>query len=249
MSLRQFAREHSVFAAIVCAVTQMLLTIVILKIGFGLVPPEDAGIVKLVAFASTIAWPLVLVQVLGLWRDVGFGLRGVRISPPFLAAIAVCALWLIMGIHPQENGSIANEVPLQLANAFGEELLFRGVIFALLLSLPVGRAIALNALLFGSMHLIHGYMDGDWGAALHQAFFTVMGGTLFAAARYSTGSLWLVILLHAGLNLCIIYSNIGSAAGPSAEQAMTWIAGLAELAIAGWVIWRCSRQKAVSAAS
>lgn len=101
---------------------------------------------------------------------------------------------IIEGIHPEENGSITSEIPLQLANAFGEELLFRGVIFALLLSLPIGRAIALNALLFGSMHLIHGYMDGDWGAVLHQAFFTVMGGALFTAARYSMRSLWPVIL-------------------------------------------------------
>ena len=113
----------------------------------------------------------------------------------------------------------------------------------------LARAIAFNALLFGSMHLIHGYMDGDWGAALHQAFFTVMGGALFAAVRYSTGSLWLVILLHAGLNLCIIYSNIGVAVGPWAEEGMEWIAGLAELALAGWVIWRASRQPTVSAAA
>ena len=109
---------------------------------------------------------------------------------------------------------------MQLVNAFGEELLFRGAIFALLLSLPCWRAVALNALLFGSMHLIHGYMDGDWWAALHQAFFTVLGGALFAAMRYASRSLWLVILLHAGLNLSIIYSNVGPAFGPAAETAL-----------------------------
>ena len=138
---------------------------------------------------------------------------------------------------------------MQLVNAFGEELLFRGAIFALLLSLPCWRAVALNALLFGSMHLIHGYMDGDWWAALHQAFFTVMGGALFAAMRYSSRSLWLVILLHAGLNLSIIYSNVGPAFGPAAETALEWAAGLFELALAGWVMWQGRSAAAPAAAA
>jgi membrane protease YdiL (CAAX protease family) len=83
-------------------------------------------------------------------------------------------------------------------------------------------------------------MDGAWGAALHQAFFTMMGGMMFAAVRYSTRSLWLVILLHTALNLSIIYSNVG----PAHESAFEWLAGLGEVAIAAWVIWR-GRQQAV----
>jgi membrane protease YdiL (CAAX protease family) len=212
----------------------MIVTLLVLKVGFSLMPPEAAGKVKLVAFASTIILPLVLVQVFGLWRRVGFDPRGGRVTPAFIVALAICALWLVPGAGSPPGASLAGDVALQLVNAFGEELLFRGVIFAILLSLPCWRAIALNALLFGSMHLIHGYMDGDWYAALHQAFFTVMGGALFAAMRYSTRSLWLVILLHATLNLSIIYSGVT----PALEPAFEWAAGLLELAIAAWVMFR-----------
>jgi membrane protease YdiL (CAAX protease family) len=226
---------------VLCAAAQMIVTLLVLKVGFSLAPAEAASKVKLVAFASTIVLPLILVELFGLWREVGFDPRGGRLSRPFVASLAVCALWLAAGVHAPDGSNFVGDAAMQLVNAFGEELLFRGVIFALLLSLPCWRAIALNALLFGSMHLIHGYMDGDWGAALHQAFFTVMGGALFAALRYSSRSLWLVILLHAGLNLSIIYSNVGPAFGTAAETALEWTAGLIELALAGWVIWLARR--------
>jgi membrane protease YdiL (CAAX protease family) len=234
MPLRQFAGDRPAVTAVLCAAAQMIVTLLVLKLGFSLAPPEAAGKVKLVAFASTIVLPLVLVQAFGLWRSVGFDPRGGRLTWPFIAGLMVCALWLTPGVRAPDGSNFAGDAAMQLINAFGEELLFRGVIFAVLLSLPRWRAIALNALLFGSMHLIHGYMDGDWYAALHQAFFTVMGGALFAAMRYSTRSLWLVILLHATLNLSIIYSGVT----PALEPAFEWAAGLLELAIAAWVMFR-----------
>lgn len=234
MSVRSFAEVRPVAAAILCAAAQLLLTLLVLKIGFALAPPEAAGKVKLVAFASTIVLPVLLVQVFGLWRRLGLGWGEVRLTPVFIAGLAACALWLSMGVHQPEGSSFAGDLTMQLVNAFGEELLFRGVIFALLLTRARWQAILLNGVLFGSMHLIHGYMDGDWGAALHQAFFTIMGGMMFAAVRYSTRSLWLVILLHAGLNLSIIYSNVG----PAYESTFEWTAGIFEVAIAVWVMWQ-----------
>jgi membrane protease YdiL (CAAX protease family) len=234
MHLRRFAAERPAITAVLCAAAQMFLTLLVLKVGFSIAPPAAVGTVKLVAFASTVVLPVVLVQVFGLWRRVGFDPRGGRLTPAFVAGMMLCALWLFPGAQMPAGSDLAGDVAMQLVNAFGEELLFRGVIFAILLSLPRWQAIGLNALLFGSMHLIHGYMDGDWLAALHQAFFTIMGGALFAAMRYSTRSLWLVILLHAALNLAIIYS----AAGPETEAVLEWVAGLLEMAIAGWVIWQ-----------
>jgi len=238
MSLRHSAGAHPVVTAVLCAAAQLVLTLLVLKIGFTLASPAAAGKVKLAAFASTILLPLLLVQWLGLWRKVGFGLSEMRATPPYLGGLAICVLWLSMGVHQPDGSNIADDVAMQLLNAFGEELLFRGVIFAILLSQPRWKAILLNGVLFGSMHLIHGYMDGNWGAALHQAFFTVMGGVMFAAMRYSTRSLWLVILLHAGLNLAIIYSNVG----PANEPAFEWLAGLGEGALAVWVAWQGTRR-------
>ena len=50
------------------------------------------------------------------------------------------------GLRSADGGKILSDFTIQRFNAFGEELLFRGVIFALLLSLPVRRAIVLNGL-------------------------------------------------------------------------------------------------------
>ena len=234
MSVRSLAEARPVAAVVLCAAAQLFLTLLVLKVGFALAPPEAAGKVKLAAFASTIVLPLLLVLVLGLWRDLGLEWRQARVTPVFIAGLATCALWLSMGVHRPDGSNFAGDVGVQLVNAFGEELLFRGVIFAILLTQARWQAILLNGVLFGSMHLIHGYMDGDWGAALHQAFFTVMGGMMFTAVRYSTRSLWLVILLHAALNLSIIYSNVGD----TYQSAFEWGVGLLEVAIAIWIMWQ-----------
>jgi membrane protease YdiL (CAAX protease family) len=109
------------------------------------------------------------------------------------------------------------------------------VIFALLLSLPVWRGIVLNGLLFGAMHLIHGFMDTDWKTAGWKMLVTSVAGMMFTAVRYRTGSLWLCVILHMALNLCMIYSNVQGAAESSVflvERA----ANVIELALVAWVI-------------
>jgi membrane protease YdiL (CAAX protease family) len=236
MSPRQIAEQRPVLTAVFCAGFQFLLTILILKGGMAFAPPEAFGKVKLVAFASTVILPLLLAHAFGLWRRVGFDFDKARPAPIFLVSLLSAALFLSMGVHPQEHGSIGGEMLMQFVNAFGEELLFRGVIFAILLTLPRWQAIALNGLLFGCMHLIHGYMDGNWQAALAQAGITSIAGMMFTAVRYGTGSLWLTILLHMILNLCMIYSNIAIAAGPTALFIAQRLANVFELGLTAYVI-------------
>jgi len=153
-----------------------------------------------------------------------------------------------MGVHPQARGSLASESLMQGVNAFGEELLFRGVIFALLLGLPRWKAIGLSGVLFGSMHLIHGFMDGNWKAALLRSAITAMAGMMFAAVRYGTGSLWLTILLHMLLNLSMLFSNLEPAAGPTALLVVQRLANVFELALAAYVVVKGTEPRAASAA-
>jgi membrane protease YdiL (CAAX protease family) len=238
MSLPSWAARRPVLIAVGCAALQFALTIAILKAGMTFAPPAMFGKVKLVAFASTVLLPLALVQVLGLWRAVGFEWSKVRAAPVFLLSLLTCVPFLALGVHPQEHGSLAGETLMQFVNAFGEELLFRGVIFALLLALPRWQGIVLSGVLFGSMHLIHGYMDGSWPAAISQALVTSMAGMMFAAVRYATGSLWLVVALHMLLNLSMIYSNIEYAAGPGALYAVERLVNVIEVLLAGYVVLR-----------
>jgi membrane protease YdiL (CAAX protease family) len=227
--------ESPIPFAIACALGQFLLTIVILKFGFSLAPPEAYGKVKLLAFASTIVYPLVLAHAFGLWQRLALGLDRIRPEPVFLASLSTAALFLPWGLRNAGGGELLSDFTIQFFNAFGEELLFRGVIFALLLSLPVWRAIVLNGLLFGAMHLIHGFMDTDWKTAAWKMTVTAVCGMMFTAVRYRSGSLWLCVILHMALNLCMIYSKV-QGASESTVFMVERAANLIEIAIAAWVI-------------
>jgi membrane protease YdiL (CAAX protease family) len=229
--------QRPALAATAIAAGQFLLTASILLLGLAYAPPEAFGKIKLLAFASSIILPLILVQALGMWRQIGLGLDKVSLHPVFLASLLTAALFLCMGVNTAKGG-FAGEVLMQFLNAFGEEVLFRGVIFAVLLTLPRWQAIALSGVLFGSMHLMHGFMDGNWGHALWQVCVTAMAGTMFASVRYATGSLWLTVLLHMILNLCMIYSNIEATAGPDVLFALQRVANAFELALAAYVIFK-----------
>jgi uncharacterized protein len=236
VSLRRIAARSPLFTALCCAGSQFLITVLILKAGIAFFPREAFGKVKLVAFASTVLVPLLLVQALGLWRRVGFETDRIRPSPIFLVSLLSCALFLSMGVSAAGLASFAGESLMQFVNAFGEELLFRGVIFAILLTLPRWQAIAVSGVLFGSMHLIHGFMDASFRAALLQAAITSMAGMMFAAVRYATGSLWLTILLHMLLNLAMLHSKVDVAGGPTAMLVVERLANAFELALAAYVI-------------
>jgi hypothetical protein len=81
------------------------------------------------------------------------------------------------------------------------------------LFLPWGlRSADGGKLLFGAMHLIHGFMDTDWKTACWKMLVTSVAGMMFTAVRYRSGSLWLCVILHMALNLCMIYSNVQDAA-------------------------------------
>jgi membrane protease YdiL (CAAX protease family) len=240
--------ESPVPFAIACALGQFLLTVAILKFGFSLAAPEAYGNVKLIAFASTIVYPLVLAHAFGLWKRLALGLDRIRPEPVFLASLATAALFLPWGLRSAGGGQLLSDFTIQFFNAFGEELLFRGVIFALLLSLPMWRGIVLNGLLFGAMHLIHGFMDTDWKTACWKMLVTSVAGMMFTAVRYRTGSLWLCVILHMALNLCKIYSKV-QGASESTVFIVERTANVIELALAAWVIFSARRVKAVPAAA
>lgn len=238
MSLRQFSANRPILAAVLCAALQFFLAIAILKAAIAFAPPEAFPKFKLVVFASTILLPILLTHVFGLWRRVGLEFSRINLSPVFLVSLSTCAMYLSMGIRPVDHQSVLGEVLMQFLNATGEELLFRGVIFVILLTLPRWQGILLSGVLFGSMHLIHGVMEGIWQPALLQSIVTAMAGMMFAAVRYESGSLWLAILLHMLLNLSIIYSNVENAAGSTAYLVIARLVNLIEVAIAAWVILR-----------
>jgi membrane protease YdiL (CAAX protease family) len=236
-ALRRLADRHPTALAIGFAALQFALTAAILLGGRAALPPHAFGSVKLTAFASTIALPLVLAHAMGLWRSLGLELSKVRPAPVVLAGLLLVAMNLSCGLRAQAVTQWPADLAVQFFNAFGEELLFRGVIFALLLRLPVWQALLLNSVLFCSMHQLHGFMGLAWPEALQRAGLTMLGGALFTAVRYRTGSLWLAIALHMVLNLSVMYNDLAASAGPAALAFAHWFTPTLEVAIAAWVAW------------
>ena len=246
--LRSLADRHPVVAAVACAAVQFLVTVAILLAGKSLVPPEQFGKIKLLAFASTLIVPLAFAQMLGLWRDLG--LQRFRLTALFAASLLVCVPYLLLGLRVPTDTSVTGALSIQAVNAFAEELLFRGVIFALLIRLPLGRALLINAALFGAMHLLHGIMDGNWAAAGHQALVTILGGLVFAAVRADTDSLWPPIILHMLLNLSVIFSNSEAAKAAGTllfADTASRILQFAVFAILVWRTWPATERSSTSA--
>ncbi|GAB3467084.1 hypothetical protein GCM10027321_34120 [Massilia terrae] len=242
MKLRQFTQQYPILSATLIAVLQFGITFLILAAGKQFAPPQAFGKIKLLAFASTVLLPILMVQALGIWREIGLGAG--KASPFFLACLLPVAMFASMGVRLPAGG-VSGDLLIQLFNAFGEELLFRGVIFVILLRLPLAQAIVINGLLFGSMHLMHGYMDGNWPAAFKWALMSAMAGMMFTAARYRVASLWWLVGLHMVLNLASMYSNVEPVAGAQVNQLVQYATKAVEVVLAVYVMVTAYRQKPV----
>jgi membrane protease YdiL (CAAX protease family) len=232
--------RRPVLTAVACVAGQFLLTLGILLAGKALAP-QAFGAVKLAAFASTIVLPLVLAHAFGLWRQVGLDLRKVQPAPVFLVCMLLVPLYLAFGVQARPGSSLGGDLLIQFLNAFGEELLFRGVVLALLLRLPLWQALGINGVLFGAMHLLHGFMGAPWPDALAQAGWTTLGGMMFFAVRLRTGSLWLAIALHMAKNLAVMYS----AADHGTAMVLQGVTALVEIAVVAWTLATAGRRAAV----
>jgi membrane protease YdiL (CAAX protease family) len=231
MSLRDFAEKRPALTAVLCTAFQFAVTILILKAGKTYAPVEAYGKVKLVAFASTILLPMLMAQLFGIWREVRLGTSNLKPSPFYLACLLPVLMFASMGVHQHPGSTLGEDLVIQFFNAFGEELLFRGVIFVILLSLPQWKAILISGVLFGALHLIHGYMDGNWMHALWWTFMATGAGMMMTAARYRINNLWLMVALHMILNLSSMYSNVEYAAGPAVNKVIEQAVQVVEYAL------------------
>jgi len=118
--LSELRDRHPVAVAIACAVLQFLVTLAILLIGKSLAPPEQFGKIKLVAFVSTLVVPIVLTQLLGLWRELS--LQRFRVTPLFIASLAVCIPYLLLGLRVPDGTSIGGALSVQAVHEKVDEL-------------------------------------------------------------------------------------------------------------------------------
>lgn len=150
----------------------------------------------------------------GLCRGRGLTARDALLSLPVLLFAALNAAF--GGAWPG-----AAEAVYLLFAAFGEEVLFRGVLPAVWgEKLGAVRAAAASAALFALLHL-GSAVGGSVSAAAVQALCAFGAGLLLTAVRARTGSIALPLLAHALINLT------GSGAVSAAPQAAAYLAASA----------------------
>jgi membrane protease YdiL (CAAX protease family) len=190
----------------------------------------DAG--DFVVAASGIGVLLLIARRSGIdWVRLGLGAGSVRqgIRDGLVAVAIVAAAILLVALVPVSREFLADDrfsgVPawemlyevfarIPLLTALGEEMAFRGVLLALLLTRfsPV-RAVFLSSALFGLWHVLPGIealetttaselSSGVLGAlsVAGQVLVTGLAGGVFAWLRLHSGSLAAPVLAHWGLN-------------------------------------------------
>ncbi|MCT4372041.1 CPBP family intramembrane metalloprotease [Yangia mangrovi] len=151
---------------------------------------------------STLAWQVLLAGVLLTavitwgpgWQEVGFRRPRRRDLPllwfPVLVLAVILGLAALMGLPP------AGVTLLVLANTllvgFSEEAMFRGLLFhGLRARVSIWPAILWTSGLFGAVHLLNGFVTGDFGPALVQAAMAACTGLFsngdFPAHRIALG--------------------------------------------------------------
>lgn len=174
-----------------------------------------------------IAWQifaaaLFLVGVIRFfnWRDLG--LRGPQSGTLRLLWLPLLIL-AMMGIMAVLSG--LPPVPvffMILLNTFlvgfSEEVMFRGIFYSALRDRrPIWTAIIWTSVAFGAVHVLNGFVTGDFGTATVQAFAAAASGLVFIAIRLRTGSLWIGIVYHT-LWDWILFVGIAGSAGAVPEQ-------------------------------
>ena len=154
-----------------------------------------------------IVWQIVLagMMLVGMiawrgWNDLGFrapdcGTLKLLWLPTLLVALQFLAAFLI-GLPD------ITMILLILLNTafvgFSEETMFRGVLYrALRGRMRIWPAILLTSAMFGAIHVLNGFITGDFESPIVQAILAGCSGLLLMAIFLRTGSLWVAIVWHA----------------------------------------------------
>jgi membrane protease YdiL (CAAX protease family) len=171
-----------------------------------------------VAFGAALTSLLIFGIIAVIWPQYGFGDAW---KPQRAQSLIVAGLIVASFLYPVVNHVADYSTPVSrmgivvwTLTPVAEEILFRGLLYALLVAFfqPPANAswqdmlpvIVLGAAWFSLWHVspqaIHKY---GWELIGLQAFLTFGAGLLFNGLRYWTGSIWWVIPVHAVGNLMI----------------------------------------------
>jgi len=174
------------------------------------------------------------------WGFAGFGTlqwRALIWLAPATALLAVMFWDLVQAVEPGEVLDLGLPALSLLAIltfliAFGEEVMFRGVLLrSAMTAMPIALAMLLSALLFGVFHFINALGGQSLGNTGQQVIFAGLVGLSLAPIAIKLGSLWPLILWHWFWNLAVFLSQILGVLHPLA------LSGMAFQAIVSVLLW------------
>jgi membrane protease YdiL (CAAX protease family) len=181
-------------------------------------PPVGLGLIfSDMRSTDTLFWVLATVLALGLlvWTDwlgeAGFNRmsqwRNLRL---LLFPLLVCVLTLSGGLFGSGPASLVSAFLTALIAAFGEEIVFRGLLWRALAPAGPVRAVILTSLLSGLLVLGMTATEGPWPEAVRLTVLTLCGGFTYGALRWRTTSIWPVILVHTAFAFAVSIATLGT---------------------------------------
>jgi uncharacterized protein len=180
-------------------------------------PPVGLGLILSdMRNPDTLFWALATVLALGLlvwtgWSgEAGFNRmsqwRNLRL---LLFPLLVCALTLSGGLFGSGPASLVSAFLTALIAAFGEEIIFRGLLWRAITPAGPVRAVILTSLLSGLLVLGMTATEGPWPEAVRLTALAFSGGFTYGALRWRTTSIWPVILVHTAFAFAVSIATLG----------------------------------------
>ncbi|WP_081979506.1 CPBP family intramembrane glutamic endopeptidase [Pseudooceanicola atlanticus] len=217
------------------ALMALLAWVAITFVGAKVLLPGERTLDEIVT--EGIAWQIVLAGAILVgvilwrrWRDIGF-----RAPEPGTLKL----LWLpMLMVLLQFSWALLFGLPattvilLVLLNTFfvgfSEETMFRGLLYrAVRGHVRIWPAILLVSAAFGSVHVLNGFITGEFAGAAMQATMAACSGLLLMAIFLRTGSLWVAIIYHALWDAATFLLSLGASAHNTGAETAATTGGLA----------------------
>lgn len=177
----------------------------------------DALLRLLPAQILGVLFSIFMMTRSGGWRDAGFGRIQWAGLLWFLPACTVLAFmfWDIsQALTPALMRGFGSMgllimVLVTFCIAFGEEVIFRGVLLrGALTRLMVPVAMLLSAVAFGGLHAVNAVLGQDAGDTSLQVIFAIFVGFFLAPIALRVGNIWPLIIWHWLWNIGVILAQL-----------------------------------------
>ncbi len=191
---------------------------------------------------------LIFVYSLKIQRQCGLVFKANWRTLPLYWPIALIAgLTLTAGINTDTSGStMAILLLMVLVGSFGEELMFRGLVFHWFRDLSVRKQILISAFAFGGLHLLGLLTEINPAIIFSQVYLAASFGVIFGYARSQDYSIMIPIMVHIIFNAITLGSQGGvveAATTAPAEQVVVSLLAVGTITWAwgGYLLWKSGR--------